>query len=241
MKVRIGIIASLGLLWLLANLPASLLRNIINSDQVSLIAPQGTLWNGSARLVTALDINAQVHWQVTLWQPGLDLNISDENSQLSGRIEFGAMVQRLTLDGELNASTLAPLLRRYDLFLPGAFTLRKMTLLYQSGVVQMEKPSFIAWSGGDLRYILANRQYEAFMPPLQATLDTNAQGELETRVSANEQDNGLLMVLSWKKNGNVYFGVSRGMLRLVNYPWSGTESEETLIFEVERRLTQSAS
>ena len=241
MKVRIGIIASLGLLWLLANLPASLLRNIINSDHVSLIAPQGTVWHGSARLVTALDIDARIRWQVTLWRPGLDLSISDENSQLGGRIEFGTAVQSLTLTGELNARSLAPLLRRYDLFLPGVFTLNDMTFLWRSGVVQMEKPSFIAWSGGDLRYILANRQYEAFMPPLQATLDTNAQGELETRVSANEQDNGLLMVLSWKKNGNVYFGVSRGMLRLVNYPWSGSESEETLIFEVERRLTHSAS
>ena len=116
-----------------------------------------------------------------------------------------------------------------------------MTFLWRSGAVQMEKPSLIAWSGGDLRYILANRQYEAFMPPLQATLDTNAQGELETRVAANEEDNGVLMVLRWKRNGNVYFGVSRRMLRLANYPWSGTESEETLIFEVERRLTQSAS
>ena len=71
-------------------------------------------------------------------------------------------------------------------------------------------------------------------------LDTNAQGELETRVTADGQKDGQLMVLRWK-NGSVYFGVSRGMLRLANYPWSGSESEETLIFEVERRLTHSAS
>ena len=107
MKVRIGILVSLSFFWVLANLPASLLRNVINSDHVSLIAPQGTVWHGSARLVTALDIDARIRWQVTLWRPGLDLNISEKNSQLSGRIEFGAMVQRLTLDGELNASTLA--------------------------------------------------------------------------------------------------------------------------------------
>ena len=184
--------------WVLANLPASLLRNIINSDQVSLIAPQGTLWNGSARLVTALDIDAQVRWQVTLWQPGIDLNISDENSQLSGRIEFGAMVQRLTLDGELNASTLAPLLRRYDLFLPGVYAERH-DFSVALWCCSNGKALLIAWSGGDLRYILANRQYEAFMRPLRATLDTNAQGELETRVTADGQKDGQLMVLRWRK------------------------------------------
>ena len=115
-----------------------------------------------------------------------------------------------------------------------------MTLLYQSGVVQMEKPSFIAWSGGDLRYILANRQYEAFMPPLQATLDTNAQGELETRVSANEQDNGLLMVLSWKRmvtctSASAEDAAPR-QLPLVQHRVRRNPN-----FEVERRLTQSAS
>ena len=44
MKTRIAVIASLGLLWVLVNLPASLVRNIIDSDQISLIAPNGTLW-----------------------------------------------------------------------------------------------------------------------------------------------------------------------------------------------------
>ena len=39
MKVRIGILVSLSFL-VLANLPASLLRNVINSDHVSSSAPQ---------------------------------------------------------------------------------------------------------------------------------------------------------------------------------------------------------
>ena len=36
---------------------------------------------------------------------------------------------KASLLGELNARSLAPLLRRYDLFLPGVFTLNDMTFL----------------------------------------------------------------------------------------------------------------
>lgn len=240
MKIRIAIFAGLGLLWVLANLPASLLRNVINSDQISLIAPSGTLWQGSARLVSILGIESRIQWKTTLWQPGLDLKITDANSALSGRIEFGIAAHRLTIAGELSASTLAPLLRRYDIFLPGTFTLKEMTFLWVPPAARMETPSSLIWSGGNLRYILANRQYRAVMPPLLAKVDTNQRGELETRIVADNQDDALLMILRWKNNGNVYVGVTRRMLRLANYSWSGSEPESTLIFEVERRLTQPA-
>ena len=240
MKTRIAVIASLGLLWVLVNLPASLVRNIIDSDQISLVAPNGTLWQGSARLVTALGIESQIQWRTTLWRPGLDLTFTDNNSTLAGRIEFGIAAHRFVLAGDLDASTLAPLLQRYDIFLPGTFTLNEMTVLWQPPAARLEKTSSLIWSGGDLRYILANRQYRAVMPPLLAKVDTNAEGELEARVVADDQDEALLMSLRWKNSGHLYIGVTSRMLRLANYPWSGSEPDSTLIFEVERRLTQPA-
>ena len=238
MTIRIAIIASLGVLWVLVNLPASLVRNVIDSDQFALIAPNGTVWQGSARLVTALGIESRIQWQTTLWRPGLDLNITDKNSAITGRIEFGIAAQKLQLTGTIDASTLAPLLRRYDLFLPGTFTLNQMTFLWQPPTARMAAPSSLIWSGGDLRYILAKRQHQAVMPPLVAKVASNPQGELEARVVADDQNDAPLMILRWKNNGNLYFGVTRRMLRLANYPWSGGESESTLIFEVERKLTQ---
>ncbi len=238
MKIRIAIIAGLGALWVLVNLPASQARNAIDSDQFALIAPTGTVWQGSAKLVTALGIESQIQWQTTLWRPGLDLQITDKNSAITGRIEFGIAAQKLQLTGTIDASTLAPLLRRYDLFLPGMFTLNEMTFIWEPPAARMAAPSSLIWSGGDLRYILAKQQYQAVMPPLVAKLASNPQGELEARIVADDQNDALLMILRLKNNGNLYFGVTRGMLRLANYPWSGDESESTLLFEVERRLTQ---
>jgi len=237
-KIRIAIIAGLGALWVLVNLPASQARNAIDSDQFALIAPTGTVWQGSAKLVTALGIESQIQWQTTLWRPGLDLQITDKNSAITGRIEFGIAAQKLQLTGTIDASTLAPLLRRYDLFLPGMFTLNEMTFIWEPPAARMAAPSSLIWSGGDLRYILAKQQYQAVMPPLVAKLASNPQGELEARIVADDQNDALLMILRLKNNGNLYFGVTRGMLRLANYPWSGDESESTLLFEVERRLTQ---
>ena len=64
---------------------------------------------------------------------------------------------------------------------------------------------------------------------------------LEANIKFTAEETMPLLVLRLKPNGNIYLGVTRGMLRLANYPWSGEEAEGELIFEVERALTQSAS
>ena len=239
MKVRIGILVNLSFFWVLANLPASLLRNVINSDHVSLIAPQGTVWHGSARFVTALDIDARIRWQVTLWRPGLDLSISDENSQLGGRIEFGTAVQASLVTGELStlarsvAAALRPLLARG---------------------VHAERHDFSValWccsNGKALPNRVERRRPAHSGQPAIRGIYAAATSHLGYQRSRRTRDTGYSRwTEGWaadgstlEKNGSVYFGVSRGMLRLANYPWSGSESEETLIFEVERRLTHSAS
>jgi hypothetical protein len=87
-----------------------------------------------------------------------------------------------------------------------------------------------------VRYILANRQYQAAMPPLRATLVNNDQGHLEAKIYSREANSAPLLILRAAQNGNVYFAVSRGMLGLANYPWSGNEAADELIFEVQRSL-----
>ncbi|HCG71347.1 MAG TPA: hypothetical protein DE147_12830 [Gammaproteobacteria bacterium] len=240
MKLRILLIANLGVLWLMANLPANLLRQFIDSDQLTLVAPQGSLWHGSGRLVSNLGLQAQVQWQTTFWPLGLNLHLTDKDSDIHGRLKptlsnhLGGY--RLTLEGQLGATTLAPLLQRYNLFVPGTFRLNNTEMLMQQNQLRLSQPSSLQWSGGAVRYILANRQYQAAMPPLRATLVNNDQGHLEAKIYGREANSAPLLILRAAQNGNVYFAVSRGMLGLANYPWSGNEAADELIFEVQRSL-----
>tara|TARA_B100001093_G_scaffold460652_1_gene474627 strand:+ start:351 stop:1088 length:738 start_codon:yes stop_codon:yes gene_type:complete len=240
MKLRILLIANLGVLWLMANLPANLLRQFIDSDQLTLVAPQGSLWHGSGRLVSNLGLQAQVQWQTMFWPLGLNLHLTDKDSDIHGRLKptlsnhLGGY--RLTLEGQLGATTLAPLLQRYNLFVPGTFRLNNTEMLMQQNQLRLSQPSSLQWSGGAVRYILANRQYQAAMPPLRATLVNNDQGHLEAKIYGREANSAPLLILRAAQNGNVYFAVSRGMLGLANYPWSGNEAADELIFEVQRSL-----
>lgn len=244
MKLRILLIASLGVLWLVANLPANLLRQFIDSDQLTLVAPQGSLWHGSGTLVSNLGLQAQVQWQTMFWPLGLNLHLTDKDSDIRGRLKPALSTllsnhlggYRLTLEGQLGATTLAPLLQRYDLFVPGTFRLNNTEMLMQQNQLRLSQPSSLQWSGGTVRYILANRQYQAAMPPLRATLVNNDQGHLEAKIYGREANSAPLLILRAAQNGNVYFAVSRGMLGLANYPWSGNEAADELIFEVQRSL-----
>ena len=244
MKLRILLIASLGVLWLVANLPANLLRQFIESDQLTLVAPQGSLWHGSGTLVSNLGLQAQVQWQTMFWPLGLNLHLTDKDSDIRGRLKLalGTLLSnhlggyRLTLEGQLGATTLAPLLQRYDLFVPGTFRLNNTEMLMQQNQLRLSQPSSLQWSGGTVRYILANRQYLAAMPPLRATLVNNDQGHLEAKIYSREAKSVPLLILRAAQNGNVYFAVSRGMLDLANYPWSGNEAADELIFEIQRSL-----
>lgn len=240
MKLRILLIANLGVLWLMANLPANLLRQFIDSDQLTLVAPQGSLWHGSGRLVSNLGLQAQVQWQTMFWPLGLNLHLTDKDSDIHGRLKPALSNHlggyRLTLEGQLGATTLAPLLQRYNLFVPGTFRLNNTEMLMQQNQLRLSQPSSLQWSGGAVRYILANRQYQAAMPPLRATLVNTDQGHLEAKIYGREANSAPLLILRAAQNGNVYFAVSRGMLGLANYPWSGNEAADELIFEVQRSL-----
>ena len=174
-------------------------------------------------------------------RPGADFVLSHENSLIEGRFEPGINHHRVTVVGQLDTATLSPLLARYDLFVPGTFDLKSTDLTLGPTGLSMTASSELHWSGGRTSYILANRRYEALMPPLIAIIGARDNGVLEAKIKISAEETAPLLVLRLRPNGYVYLGVTRGMLRLANYPWSGKESESDLIFEVERKLTQTSN
>ena len=226
--------------WIVINLPASLVRHLVDPSAATLVAPTGTIWQGSSQLVSPLGMRAEIQWEATFLRPGADFVLSHENSLIKGRFEPSIRNHGITVAGQLDTATLAPLLARYDLFVPGIFDIKATDLTLSPEGLSMTSPSELQWSGGRTRYILAGRRYEALMPPLVASIAGRDDGVLEANIKFAAEETTSLLVLRLKPSGNIYLGVTRGMLRLANYPWSGNEVDSDLIFEVERKLTQTA-
>jgi len=223
-------------LWVVVNLPASMLRYVIAPSFGTLITPTGTLWRGSSQFVTPLGVQAKLQWDTTLWRPGANFALIDAKTSIQGRLEPSLSNIHASLSGQLDARTLAPLLAQYDLFVPGIFDLQPTNLHFSAGSLTMLSSSQLKWSGGQVRYILANRRYDALMPPLFASITARDDGALEANVTLSSADAAPLLILRLNPSGSIYLGVTRGMLRLANYPWTGEEAETELIFEVERGL-----
>ena len=252
MKRGIGILLGLALIWVIANLPAGLIRLLFNEQQITVIAPQGTVWNGEATLVSSLGLQGRCRWHVSFLrsgtlQPTVVLQITDNttNLQAPAQIDFSGI--KVVPRGTVDSTTLQPLLQRYDLFLTGRFDLEESTWLLHAEGFQLVGPATVNWSGGPVRYILANTLYTATMPPLYAQISTVEPGQLEVAVypagtqpppaaTVATSSTPRLLSLRISQAGSIYVAVSRGLLRLANFPWQGDEADTDLIFEIERSL-----
>jgi hypothetical protein len=250
MKRGAWMLLGLAVIWVTANLPAGLIRFFIDEQQLAVVASQGTLWNGSATLVSDLGLQGRSHWQTSLFQsgtlqPSLALHVTNDTSDLRALAQVDFSSTKVTLSGTVAASSLQPLLERYDLFLTGHFKLTESVWHLQSGGFQLEDPTTLEWNGGPIRYILADTLYTATMPPLKARISNEEEGQLDAAIFFAEGTSAAinqtaseppLLLLRLMLGGSVYIGVSRGMLALANFPWQGDEADGTLIFEIERSL-----
>ena len=73
----------------------------------------------------------------------------------------------------------------------------------------MTASSELHWSGGRTSYILANRRYEALMPPLIAIIGARDNDVLEAKIKISAEETAPLLVLRLRPNGYVYLGVTR--------------------------------
>ena len=245
MKRGVWFLTAVALIWISANLPAGLIRFFIDEQNLAVIAPRGTLWNGSATVVSNLGLRAHCHWQTSILRPGLDLHITDDITDVLATIQLNLSGATMTLSGSIGTSTLQPLLERYDLFLTGGFDLGDSHWALQQETIRLLKTATVQWNGGPVRYILANKLYTANMPALDAQISNGHTGQWQASIVLGEGSFGgseqahleqPLLLLRLSQGGAVYIGVSRGLLRLANFPWQGDEADSDLIFEVERSL-----
>ena len=86
------------------------MRHVVDPSAATIVAPTGTIWQGSSQSVSPLGMRAEIQWNTTFLHPGADFVLSHENSFIEGRFEPGIDHHRVTVVGQLDTATLAPLL-----------------------------------------------------------------------------------------------------------------------------------
>lgn len=240
MKRTLAIGLALFLLFAIILAPAGLVRVLIpDASGIDLLETSGTLWNGSGQLYLGGNAAGTVHWRaraVTVLQGALGYDVSVRGSEhdLSGHVAAGWAAANIRLDGTAGAPFTNRWLAPYDIVMSGDFTLQDVdvTWPYDPDAVAAGRASgAITWTGGPVRYRLAERNYAGELPPLIAYLGES----LETQVYPKDGQTPLLRA-DIRPGGFVRIGVTQLLTRLAGNPWPGAHADHEIVLEVEEQL-----
>lgn len=251
-KLAIGLVMALLVVGIaLWQAPARLATNALansGEQEIRLLSPRGTLWNGSGQLLVNGEPIGELNWQVqfgrlfaleaaTAWQ----LNNTSYALQGVVALDSDNRIQLRGLNGRVRESLLRAALSPYDIMPAGDLTLERLDItdlrLNAKGnwPRQISAEGRARWTGGPVNYRLAGEDFAITLPAMQAqiTTPTDAWPILEV----TEQESGaLLMTGRLTPNGGAAIGITRGFTRLTGQPWPGSEPDHAVVLEVEEQL-----
>lgn len=222
--------------------PAGLLTRLIApSAQINLVDTRGSVWQGEARLLALGGDVGALTWQVRpgsvfALEPTFDWRLTSSSMGLNGTATSGFSATSLTAIGGFGADALNPYLNAYDIHLNGSFEVTPTLLEFVYSPPQLRSINGqIDWSGGNVRFTLANQLHEVDMPPLSAKLGADVSGAPHA-VVVQQGDATPLMVVSASGNGFIKIGITKMFTKLLRNPWPGSDADHVVVLEVEEQL-----
>lgn len=249
MPFRIASFVFLGLIFTLslgvAFMPANALRGVLNQvPNVDLLNTRGTVWSGQGQILLDNGFASGFAWQ---FQPGSLLRLSpsanwqltDPANPLQGELAWEDGGLNIVASGQVNATALQPTLDQFDISISGIFELNntRLRLTDRAEKLQIEalSESSVLWSGGMVSYVLGGQFEQLSLPPLIAQI--TSQGDQGLMIVVAKKDAvGTLFSLRLIDSGYVQVGVTRGFMRLMNYPWPGSQNDSDVVLEVEQPI-----
>ena len=143
-------------------------------------------------------------------------------------------------EGKIDSNALTPILNRFDIFLSGHFFLAPTQVTAPYSAQSLEKvslinPTTLAWSGGQISYILTGQHNQIELPRLVAHVHKQS----DQTVIANINDgsnNAKLLELALNQDGIIRVRLNRRFIDLLSFPWPGEQDPNDVIIEVERTI-----
>ena len=236
--------AALFLGLVVARAPAALVGALMPAGPVALVAPSGTVWNGSAELQLRQASVGLLSWR---WLPGalaagelgVVVELQGEGLDAHGIVHVGVGQLRIVdARGQLAEDALQRLLGAYELGANGRLRFDGVQVERARGGYRSARGT-VHWGGGTLAYRMQGRRYEASLPPMRAPLA--AEGGTLMLAARPLQPVGAagtapLLRLALRPDGWFVAGASRAFIELAGQPWQGTTAASDIVLEVEEKL-----
>ena len=232
--IALAVTTPLHFIWRFAEPQAANLP--VNIKQIS-----GTVWDGQVRVQDPQLGLLDVHWQLSPWKlltanADLNLDVSGNGVQLKGQVMMGTdrQLHVMNTTGFLSSKHLQPLLRQGRASLQGDFEVTGLTAQLDIESRQINQlDGQLIFSGGDVGFPVDGKPVQAELPLLFGLLKR----ESDKSVLNIETQEGLPIGQAFIQNdgwGGV--AIRRRFLDILGQKWPAEATEETVIFEVSRKI-----
>ena len=224
----------------IAAIPAGIVaRALENIKGLSLVEPRGTLWTGQAHLLIQGRRIGILKWDLIpvsflSLTPTVVWTLQEKRLSFEGRVS-GIEPVTITASGNLDMVLLAPLLKPYDLIVPGTIAAEQVSITFFPETHQFTRTSGkLRWSGGQVRYILSGQRSDAILPPMVADLTTINNQPIADIYAEGEPTQ--LMRAEITAQGTIKIGITKMFTKLLTTPWPGSDPDHAIVLEVEEQI-----
>ena len=204
-----------------------------NANQLRLLQPSGTVWSGSADLLVNQAPSGRVSWRflpTALFRlaVGIRFDLAADDFTATGQLmkPLGRQPEVRDLNAQITEVALQRWLTRYDIIPSGTLMIENLALtelqLADNGAVTaLHSTGDAHWTGGALSYRLSGKTTRVNLPPLVASISTEAN---LPNLRVTEKGKNLPLILArLTDRGSAAIGITQGFTRLAGQPWPGSE------------------
>ena len=201
----------------------------------------GTLWDGQAQLTQRQVGQLDVNWQLSPWSlltgvANLNLAVTGNGVRLQGQAQANVR-QQLTLSyiqGYLDANVMSQELRRNQVSLVGNFELSQFNARFDGQARQLlEATGQLVFSGGPASFLVNRKTVNVEMPMLVAQISRPTE---QAEVNIATVDGEAIGQAFLQNDGWGGVALRRRFLDIVEQPWPGESTPDTIIFEVSQKV-----
>lgn len=209
-----------------------------SGQDARLLAPAGRVHSGSAQLLLTQNDLGRLRWNL---EPGAILrgrlgyrfDLEASGHRLQARIRLG--VRGVTIEdveGRLDEAGLRALLAPYDILPSGDLTL-------SSGRFELAGDRLTAvhgdahWTGGFVRYVLADQGWTVDFPPLDATMRLEAEQPLLVVFDPQGQE---LLDARVDAEGWAHLRIRYRFVAMAGFPWPDPPEPDTVLIELSEQV-----
>ena len=240
-KVGVGIVITFTFLIVcLVLLPARVVTQAIEIQNVALRGVAGTVWSGSLDLHIQSRELGRLQWQLQpsqLLQATLSfaLDFTGTGVELEGNIRRNWSTYELTQRGRIDSTVTNILLSHYEIDITGPLQIKDLVVRTNSQLAVQDATARLNWDGGLVHYRLAGISHRTELPGLRGEVSMTDSIFNLTVVDPTDA-RGVLDLQLEPTTGEVSVHVKHHLINLADAPWRTRGKADAVALTISERL-----